>query len=349
MSGLEVVTIATTDELAAVADEWDTLVDALPRPTPFLLHAWLAAWLRHYGEGARFEFHLARREGRLVGGLPILVRRRVARFPGGEHAQLAAIPAESAELAAALLEHVDGVDLVHLSGLPAGTPGGLRLLERVEAPVIDLSPGWDEWYAAHLSAKRRSQHRKRLRDLEAAGGATVRVESSEQALAEALRLHGLRWNGRGDRSSYALPCAAAFQRDLLTALGPRARIALLEVGGRAVAFRYGIRVGESLVGNGIGFDPAYARFSPGWVLLLAALEHAAGEGVCHVELLGGDEPYKLRFARPEPLHDGLAARTPLGRAALELRVATVRARRRLKRYETMRRLYALPRRRTAEA
>src|SRR5205085_1127078 len=78
----------------------------------------------------------------------------------------------------------------------------------------------------------------------------------------------------------------------LRALAPRARIGLLEVGGEAVAFDYSFTLGSTLVWNGTGYDPAWSRFSPGWLLMLALLERAAGEGIARVEMLGGGESDK---------------------------------------------------------
>ena len=82
-----VETVSTIDAFEALAGEWDDLVRAMPRPSPFLLHGWLAEWWRHYGEGAEFAVQVARSDGRLAGALPVVVRRRagvrVASFMGG--------------------------------------------------------------------------------------------------------------------------------------------------------------------------------------------------------------------------------------------------------------------------
>ena len=59
----------------------------MPRPSPFMLHAWIAEWWRHHGDGLELAVHVARRDGRLLGALPLVVRRRaglrVASFIGG--------------------------------------------------------------------------------------------------------------------------------------------------------------------------------------------------------------------------------------------------------------------------
>lgn len=351
---LSFTTLTSVAELDAVADRWDALADLAPRPSPFLLTAWIRAWSTVAADGAELVLEVACRDGRVVAAAPFQVARRrgvrVLELVGGVHAQLGGVlldPAEDPALADDLVARgLARADAVDLAGLPAGSAAGrtLRLVPRIAAPVVDLSDGWDALYRSRLSSKRRSQHRKRLRTLEEAGAVEIEVAASEAALGEALRLHGLRWHGRRDGSTYGVPFGDELHRALLTRLGDRARIALLRLDGRAIAFRYGIRVGDSLVGNGIGFDPAYGRFSPGWLLLLAALERAAAEGVRRVELLGGDESYKLQLADPEPLHHGLAARTLRGRAAVRGTLAALALRERLKRSAAVRRLYRAPRR-----
>jgi hypothetical protein len=83
-----------------------------------------------------------------------------------------------------------------------------------------------------------------------------------------------------------------------------------------------------------GYDPAFERCSPGMVLLSSVIEHAFGNGIGRVDLLGGDERYKLAFTSdvkdkrrfqafaPSPL--GLLSRTafsygrPVARRVLDM-------------------------------
>ena len=81
-----------TEAFEALAGQWDDLVRAMPRPSPFLLHGWLTEWWRHYGGGAELAVDVCRHDGRLVGALPLIIRRRaglrVASFMGDRHAVL---------------------------------------------------------------------------------------------------------------------------------------------------------------------------------------------------------------------------------------------------------------------
>ena len=96
-----------------------------------------------------------------------------------------------------------------------------------------------------------------------------------------------------------------------------------------------------MYGLTMAFDPAFARYSPGTETLLCSLESAAGEGAERVEFLGVADPYKRRLTdRLEPIHEGIGLPSTLrGQVAAGLLVRGIRARRRLKRSETARRLY----------
>lgn len=348
-----VSTISETAEFATLRPEWDALVDAMDRPSPFLLHGWLLEWWRRLGRG-RLTVHVAREGDRLTGALPMFVERRlglnVARFIGRDAAALADVlvadgadpstPARLVDLAAE-----SGADFADLFGLPehsrlAAAAGDerLTLIPRAEAPVLDLEAGWDAAYRAKTSSKRRSLHRRRRRQLEQFGPVTFEVardlEELAPALEEAFRLHDARWRGRPEASGFSTPDGQAFHRAALAALAPLGvpRIALLRVAGRAVACNYFFLLAGTMYFHELAFDPVLARWSPGQVATLAALEAAAAEGARRVEFLGGAERYKLELAdRLEPLHQGLGLAAGLrGRTAVAARVRSVHARRQLK-------------------
>jgi CelD/BcsL family acetyltransferase involved in cellulose biosynthesis len=249
---------------------------------------------------------------------------------------------EDPALAALLADRaVSGHDYADLFGLSrdsrlaaACDPAALHLFERVVAPVLDLSRGWEETYRAKTSAKRRAHHRRRRRQLAEAGKVDVLVARTEDelksALEDGLRLHALRWQGRPDGSGFATPTGARFNRGVLRALAAvdAARIVTLKLDGRAIAFLYYIAVEQRMFLYRIAFDPDYGQFSPGLVNVLDALEVAAREGLTRVEFLGGPDRYKLEFAdgfEPFYLGIGLAGST-VGKAVVATRVRWLRLR-----------------------
>jgi len=362
---VEVTTLTTGAELGALGPEWDGLVRAMPRPSPFLLQGWILPWWRHYGAERELEVHVARRDGLLTAALPLCVERnrlgvRRLRFPGGPQAVLGDVllaRGEGPGIARLLVEQArqrGRHDLLDVFGIPENSvlerslsDRELRVIERIEAPVLDVRGSWQEIYRAKTSGKARATHNRHRRQLAELGRLRTRIARSPEeigrALEEAFRLHRLRWEGRPDSSEFASRRGAAFQRDAFLALAREGipRLALLELDGRAIAFNAYFLFAGRMYGDRMAFDPAFARFSPGLLLTLDALEAGVDEGAARVEFLGGAERYKLGFAdRFEPLYAGLGLSASLkGRAAAALAARLIIARKRLKRSEHIHRFY----------
>lgn len=360
---MRVETVSSDVEFAQLAGEWDELVRAMPRPSPFLLHGWLLEWWRHYGGGDELAVHVAYRGDRLVGALPLLVRRRAGlrmiEFVGGSWALLSDVlvaPGEDQSTVGALVEHAasSAYDFANLFGLPASSrlvaalpPDSLRLLERLEAPVLDLSGGWDVVYRSKMSSKARSTRRRRIKQLEALGTVESSVartrEELEPALEEAFRVYALRWHGRRAASGFVSPTGMRFHRAALLRLADMdmARLVTIRLDGRAIAFALALQLSGRTYGLTKAYDPAYGRFSPGSEAKLLSLEAAAGEGIARVELLGAAADHKRAFTdRFEPIYQGIGlAQTLRGRAAVGALLGGIRVRRTIKRSRTAQRLY----------
>jgi CelD/BcsL family acetyltransferase involved in cellulose biosynthesis len=360
--GLTLATITRESSFAGMADEWDSLVRSRPRPSPFLLHAWLAEWWRHHGDGGELALYVAHRDGRVAGALPLCLQSRygfrVLSFIGGHTslADLLVADGEPPEVGAALAARAAaaGQDFAEFSGLPEPSrlvaelgSSRLRLLQRSEAPVLDLSRGWDEVYHSKFSSKKRSHHRRRRRQLAELGRVEVEVARTpaelERALEDAFKLHELRWSGRPDGSGFASPVGRSFHHASVQALAKLdlPRIVTLKIDGRPVAFHYYLALEGRMYVYRIAFDPAFARFSPGLINTLDAIEVAASEGVTRVEFLGGAERYKVELAdHLEPLYQAFGLPGTLkGKAAMAARVGGIRVRRRLKRSAALRHFY----------
>jgi CelD/BcsL family acetyltransferase involved in cellulose biosynthesis len=356
--------VSTSAEFASLQSGWDDLVRTMSRPSPFLLHGWLSAWCRHYVPDGDLRVHVVRDGDSLLGAFPLYVSRRrglrVVQFLGATQSALADLllaDGAGTDVASTLVEAArsSGHDLADLFGVPnTGRLAALResaklqLIERVEAPVLDLTPGFDAVYSAKTSSKRRNLHKRRLRQLSELGGdlrfSVARTpEELSAALEHAFTLHLLRWNGRPDGSGFATPTGMRFHREAILALAEQdiPRIVTLELDGRPIAFHYYLAFAETMYVHRLAFDPALSRLSPGVLTTLEAVRVASEEGLRRVEYLGGDERYKLEFAdRVEPLYQGLGmAATVPGRVAVAARLAGIATRKRLKRSDSLRRLY----------
>jgi CelD/BcsL family acetyltransferase involved in cellulose biosynthesis len=361
MTATEVITSEAA--LEDLGPEWDDLVRSMPRPSPFLLHAWLVEWWRHYGDGGALDVRIVRQNGKLVGALPLCRRRRmglnVMEFIGGSRTPLADLllaPGANGDTAAGLAEDAVGSDhdFADLFGLSPDSrlvknlpSGSLQLVERLEAPVLDLKPGWEEIERTKLSSKNRGMRRTRLRKLGKLGVVELSVARTAEELAPALddafRLHALRWDGRRETSGFSSQKGQAFHRAAILRLARDGvpRVVLVRVDGRAIAYNLYLQLGSSFCGVTMAFDPAFGNYAPGTEALLTTLELAAEEGVERAEFLGAATPFKRRLAdRFEPIYEGIGLAASLrGRAAARALADGIRLRRRLKQSPTARRLY----------
>jgi CelD/BcsL family acetyltransferase involved in cellulose biosynthesis len=91
------------------------------------------------------------------------------------------------------------------------------------------------------------------------------------------------------------------------------RSSSIRVDGRMVAWDLGILHRNRLYSLKSGYLEEFKALAPGLVLELAMIERCFEEGIEAHELLGADEPYKLRFSTGERRHRAFRAfaRRPL--------------------------------------
>ncbi len=348
--------------LEALAPEWDRLVLAARRPSPFMLHDWICTWFRHFAAEGKLAVITARRDSLLVGVAPMFIRRRggllVCGLAGGQSAlgDLLVASDPDGSIGRALFSAICELRFHYLDvfGSPPGgvlprlcTGPELTLLRRVEGPVLQMPNGWEAAYASRVGSKKRSLHRRRLRQLAELGKidwTTARTpEEVAGELEHAFEIHARRWQGRPDGSTFGLQAWRDFHREAARALAAKGAVRLLtlRVDGRPVAFHYWIMLGTTMYVHRLAFDPELARYSPGQVTLLKAIADASSEGARRVEFLDGDERYKVELADElEPLHHVIGlARGPAAWVAVEMLLLVIRMRMRLKRNQRLHRLY----------
>jgi CelD/BcsL family acetyltransferase involved in cellulose biosynthesis len=356
-------TVDSEDAFVRLGDRWNELVYAMPRPSPFMLHCWLLEWWRFYGEGCRLAVETAYRGGRLVGALPLVTFShrglRIATFVGARQSCLGDVliaEGEGPDLVEVLVDRARAHehDYADLFGLAADCrlasldgPRKLRLFQRIEAPVLDVSKGWEATYRAKTDSRKRAHHKRRRRQLAELGKVeTVRartIDELEPALEEGFRIHKLRWRGRADGSGLVTATGMRFNRAALRGLAEldASRIVSLLLDGKAIAFAWYFVLCDRAYLHRMAFDPEYSRCSPGLVNALDALETAADEGATRMEFLGGAERYKVELADGfEPLHLGLGfPGSAAGRAAMSARARWLALRERGKSSAVARKVY----------
>jgi CelD/BcsL family acetyltransferase involved in cellulose biosynthesis len=308
-------TLAVLRDVDPVGTEWDALVDR-GHGTPFMRPGWIAAWTAAWGHG-RVRFLTLRRDGRLVALLPLCASPGSLRSATNEHTPDFALIAEDRDaadvLATALfsrherlitLSPMDAArgDLDALRAASAATGRPLLVTLVARPPYLDLPRDWPTLERS-LNRKTLSDLRRRRRRLEEKGRLSLEILDGRHELADALeegfRLESSGWKAVRGTAIASQPRARAFYAEVARWAAARdmLRLVFLRLDGRAVAFEYGIEDrGVHYYVKG-GFDPMYADYSPGRLLVHALLEQAVSDGVTRLEFLGTEERWKRTWAR----------------------------------------------------
>jgi CelD/BcsL family acetyltransferase involved in cellulose biosynthesis len=315
-----------------LAEEWDELAERT-HATPFVRPGWITAWGSSFG-GRPLEVITARREGRLVGVVPLEWHGGALRAPTNEHTPAFDLLALDGEAACALAERVfaHGARAVVLGRLTAdgeefralrsaaGAAGYRQLVEPVaQSPYIAARRSLSE-HERSLSRNLRHDVARRLRRACDVGALSVEVADGrdrlDELLAEGFAVESLGWKGARGTAIERQPAARLFYTEVARWAAPRGwlRLAFLRLDGRAIAFQFDLEVEETYYSLKIGFDPAFERFSPGKLLAYTMIARAVSTGLASYELLGTDEPWKHRWT--QSFHERVTlrafARSPAG-------------------------------------
>jgi CelD/BcsL family acetyltransferase involved in cellulose biosynthesis len=208
-------------------------------------------------------------------------------------------PARASEVGAWVSEAIGGGALLVQGADPdwprPALPGGARVVDaiacpRVALPLADRGAGPSHAFVRQLRRFTRRLERERV---SFEWVPPTRVD--ERILRSLFELHA-RGDARRGGSTFSIE-QLAFHRRLVERSGPaRGPAAVVAQRDEAiVGVLYGFWWQGTFAAYQSGWDPGLARHSMGSVLVLHALERAAGEGAHTFDFLRGREPYKYRF------------------------------------------------------
>ncbi|MEV4678079.1 GNAT family N-acetyltransferase [Actinomadura geliboluensis] len=314
------------DEQALVtfADELRDLYDRSPAATPFQTYEWLKSWWGWYGTRGRLRLVLVRCRGRLVAAAPLMADTRYG-FP-----VLVPLASGQSDFTDFLLDPVYGDGAVrHLTralldergwcaiDLREVRPGSAahavaarwpRRTWRAPASVcLELPAAGMDDVLARLPGRTAGKMRAKLRKIDVRGitAESVPAEQAAEAVHALLDLHVRQWRGRPINPEHT---RERFRRHLAEAASGMVR------DGRAAVLRYrwdGRLVAGDLVLIGHRYVGAYLygaipelrdRVDVSLMMLREDLAIARDRHRQGVNLLRGDEPYKLKW-RPTPVRN----------------------------------------------
>ncbi len=314
----EVEEITSLEILESLRGEWSALCDRSPRATPFQRPEWLLPWWRAFPPGEPWTLAV-REEGRLAALAPLLVylnqgRRTVAFCGGGvsDYCDVVTAPEGEDEAVAALFSHLaarrDFWEMADFEPVPGESPllriaamDGLkaRTGPRDVCPGIDL-PGRIEDLHGVVSTRQLANLRKYRRKAEALGELRLQTLDDrpwEELLDILIHLHGARWEELGEAGMLGGDGLRAFHREVAAGFHARGALGLyaLCLDGHPLAALYGFREKSAFFCYMQGFDPGWARLSPGAMVTGGVIEEVIRQGMRRIDFLRGREAYKYAW------------------------------------------------------
>ena len=247
-------------------------------------------------------------------------------------------PNESATVAGALLDHAGGrnprVHAIEFHNLPAACPifaslrklareagGGWFERHRFQRPVLDLGAGISP-LAGFPGSAMKSMRRCRRR-LAERGEVGFRTRQGEAAVQTHMRLEHAGWKGANGTSLLSSVEQAGFFREMSARFGETGAMVFAETlcDGEVVASSSNLLLGDTLNAFKIGWDPEFAKASPGRMNEMSLLEQAPAlwPQLRRFDSMSGEKSYLAELLpHRETLVSGALATSGLARKAMRV-------------------------------
>jgi len=309
-----------------LVQEWETLLSASRFKNPFLTPLWNEIWLKHFGKSLQAKVILFRASGgallavgafsnpaeqggqrglTLLGSTDVCDYRDIIIAQGKEEEVFSALGRFFAEGPWKYLEF-NGISefsptFQFLS--PLMQPFGFRGVQEVEevALYLDLPQTW-EAFLERLSSKDRHELRRKIRRLEKESAFEIlRVDDGSSLSAGMAIFFDLHRKSRKDKAEFMTPEMEAYFREISARFQERGWLSLsfLKLEGKEVAAFFSFDFSGTEYVYNSGYDPEFARFSPGIVLAAHCIRQSIERGMTGFNFLRGQEDYKYHLGGRE--------------------------------------------------
>jgi CelD/BcsL family acetyltransferase involved in cellulose biosynthesis len=348
---LHTIHLASLADLRATATAWDDLWERSGVSLPLVRAELLAQWVERFARRAEFHALVVADQSQWIAALPLVPCRAAGLMPAGGLPCNPWAPCGDLLLDATDSEGDAAMDL--LAAAAADLPWQLLWLddaahaasawqallracdragiaaeahEQWQVGRVAIDQSWDG-YQKRLAKNHRQAMNRAARRLAAEGNLQFEMLSQLDAarlgpwLREAFEVEDLSWKGESGTSVLRTPGMFDFfaaQAEQLARWG-QLETAALRLDGRMLAFMYGYRAKEVCFAHKIGYDPAFAAFSPGQLLFYHVLERFHTDGQPRALDFMGPMTQSLSRWRPSTYGVGRVAIAPrrlLGRAAM---------------------------------
>ncbi|MBM7439522.1 GNAT family N-acetyltransferase [Streptomyces sp. HB132] len=332
---LDVTLCRDLSDFADLAGEWGELHRGCPTATPFQSHAWLHSWWLSYGTAGRLRVVLARRAGRLIGAVPLMLVHRPMPLlvpMGGAISDFfdILVDGEDSRAAVTALEHglrrAAAHTVVDLREVRPDASAHLLFeawsgarSSRTDSTCMELPAEPIDALVGRMPGSRAQRTRAKLRRIDALGieCRTAPVHRVSVAIGNLLRLHELQWLGRGVNPEHLRPrfCAHLVRSARRMVRDGEASVREFVLDGEVVAADLSFRSAHLTGGYLYGADPRLRerKVDVSSMLLREIARETEGLERGVLSLLRGSEQYKNHWG-PVPV---VNQRLLLARSSLE--------------------------------
>jgi CelD/BcsL family acetyltransferase involved in cellulose biosynthesis len=308
---------------ATTLAEWQALATGAP---PMLTPAFFLLTARLLDEGDVVLFG-ARDGATLTAALPLVYRGRTLAALRTDHSARFDLVGHSASVAAlwTSIRQSGRWDVLELRGVPADSPLATALpaeAQRDGFPVRVRESSRAPWFPVEgIEQRIHRRFRGDMRRLERQMGG-VELERVTTPLRSArrdvLRLEAAAWKGAAGTAIACDERLTGFYAGLARVFAARGRLTLafLRARGKRIASQFALEDDTTFYLLKTGYDPEYAHFGPGQLLVRETAADAARRGLARYDMLGHATPWKMKWTDSSRPHVEITiyARSPGGRA-----------------------------------
>jgi CelD/BcsL family acetyltransferase involved in cellulose biosynthesis len=323
------------DGWSAVAREWDALAER--QLSPFLKSDWLAPWCDSF-LGVPPVLCLVWRGQSLAAGAAFRSRRGALGNLANDHMPMASIlsvdDAALTTLTSALMRRrlrtlrfdlllADDPAVTAIRHEAANAGKALVVRSRNASPTVETTMTTAEYRERtrpNWNTPLDRYRRKIVRDLGASFRLLEQPDDLEEVLRRGFDVEASGWKGREGTAVLSSKQTTDFYLSVARRFAARGavRLSWIEAGDRMIAFDFCIEHDKRLFLIKTGFDEAFRAYAPGLLLRLAVIEACLEGDIRSHELLGGEDPWKAKFATlNRPRIEIVAVNTQLHAIALD--------------------------------
>lgn len=321
--------IDSIDGLKPYKEKWDQTLEKSSTNIIFLTFDWITTWCKIYSEEGKPFVLLISDDEELIGIAPLTVvssqifgiRMKKIKFIGWNYLTYKdfIVSRKREECLNLIFSYLrdnshlwDGIELFNI---PKDSPN-FNLVQKscltldylchiekgLSSPYIALNNDWNDYWKNRGKATRENTVIK-IRRLKKRGvlhyGVCKDINTFNKVIPVFFTQHIKRWFRNGWISKYK----KAKDRDFMLAIGKiflnkrYLQFSFLELNDKVLATCYGFKYNDKVYYYSPTFNLEYAKYSPGRVLLYYMIENAFNENIREIDLLFGEDSYKLHWTR----------------------------------------------------